>query len=249
LFVRTTLYAEVIVAQSASFEDRGTSRVGFSAFTAGSFGAGEVPDCGPGNAGRRLAVWDGMAPAGWTDDGVDVEMDEGDYDLATCEGAPKRTLRGRARAILPGYVYALRIRDEAEGAEEAREDASGEGSLLVLLPRAAMVSASADPSMPIATVNSGTFTRLTLPLSRGAAGTASVRLSPASLRLWSRLRKGGPPPPAEDPARVRDDVLLGVDVASEGQERFGSVTIAVPVGADRRLYGGLLSAAHLASVD
>jgi hypothetical protein len=244
LFVRTTLYAEVVVSQSASFDEPGTSRVGFSGYTAGSFGAGNPPDCGPGHTGRRLTVWGGLAPAGWTDDGVDVEMEQGDYELASCSGVPKRGLRGRAMAVVRGYVYALRVREEPDDDGEADE------SLLVFLPRGALVSASADPETPVATSNTGTFTRLTLPLARGTAGTASVRVSPASLRLWQRLRRGNAGASAfEDPAHVNDDLLVGVDVAWQGDVRFGSVTFALPRTAERRAFAGVLAAARVVGSD
>jgi hypothetical protein len=242
VFVRTTLYAEVVVAASASYEEHGTSRVGFSAYTASSFAAGDVPPCGKGHTGRRLAVWGGMAPAGWTDEGVDVEMDQGDYDLSTCQALPKRSLRGRARAVVRGFVYALRLREEPE------DDRPGPESLLVLLPRAAMVSASADPDRPIQTTNTGTFTRLTFPLTVGEAGTASVRVSAPALQLWGALRAGRRMPMIEG-TKLDEDLVVGVDVTSDVDRRSGSISFALPRSADRRPFQRLLAAAHVTLPD
>ena len=236
LRVRTTIFAEVIVTASGSSGEKGTSPVGFSAFTGGSFGEGSVPACGPGNSGRRLAVWNGFAPAGWTDDGIDVEMEEGDYDLATCSGSPVRTLRGRASAVVPGYVYAVRAREEDDD-DNVRE------SVVVFLPRGVLVSTGADPNVPLESSNTGAFTRLTFPLARGTAGSASLRLSPAALALWARLRQMRPAGFA-DTSTVGDDLLLGVDVAWQGDARLGSLSLAVPKAKNRKAYAGLLAAAN-----
>ncbi|HEY1694291.1 MAG TPA: hypothetical protein VGG39_19110 [Polyangiaceae bacterium] len=238
VFVRTTLYAEVVLSESAAYEDQGTSRLGFSAFTgAADFGRGLPPPCGRGHTGKRLAIWGGIAPAGWTDAGVDVEMNEGDYDLATCDAAPRRSLRGRAAALVKGYVYAVRVIEAGEDGDPVSE------AVVVYLPRGAMVSATADPDLPIETTNTGTFSRLTFPLTRDAAGSASLRIAPASLRLWSRLRAGTPLATAfEDTSAAHDDMLVGVDVAWEGKQRFGSIAVGVPAVPDRRMYAGFLAA-------
>lgn len=240
LWVRTTLFAEVVVSATASYQASGTSPVGFSSFTAGSFGAGEPPDCGPGHTGKRLAVWKGMSPKRWTEDGVNVEMNEGDYDLATCSAAPIRSLRGRARAVLPGYVYAIRVRDGDD------EDGPQTESVVFFLPRGALVSATEDPETPVATTNTGTFTRLSFPLEEGTAASASVRLSPASLRLWSRLREAGNPIwNFEDGSAPHDDLLLGIDVVRQGEATHASLTLALPKGGAPRAYAKLLAAAAI----
>jgi len=235
LWVRTMIFAEVIVTASGSSREKGTSPVGFSAFTGGSFGEGSVPDCGPGSSGQRLAVWNGFAPAGWTNDGIDVEMEEGDYDLATCRGTPVRSLRGRAAAVVPGYVYAVR-------AHEEDDDENVKESVVLFLPRGVLVSTGADPGLPLQASNTGAFTRLTFPLARGTAGSASLRLSPASLALWSRLRQMRPAAFA-DTSTVGEDLLLGVDVVWQGDVRMGSVSLAVPSAKNRKAYAGLLAAA------
>lgn len=161
LRIYTTLFAEVLLSRSAAWESKDPSTLGFAGFSGGRFGGGEPPDCGPGHTGQRLAVWRGIAPAGWTDDGVDVEMEEGNYDLSTCAATPKRSLHGRAIAVVRGYVYALLARDEAD------DDGDADESVVVFLPPGTMVSASANPTMPLETSNTGPFTRLTLPLDPG----------------------------------------------------------------------------------
>jgi hypothetical protein len=238
LWVKTTMFAEVVVSASAPFLAAGTSPVGFSAFTGGSFGEGEPPDCGRGHSGKRLAIWKGIAPEGWTDRGVDVEMDEGDYDLATCTAAPVRSLRGRAKAVVPGFVYGLRTRDASD------EDGPHAESVVFFLPRGAMVSATAEPETPLATTNTGAFTRLTFPLEDGSAASASVRLSPSSLRLWSRLRAGLPGGNYEDTTRPHEDLLLGLDVTRQGAATIASLAIALPKGTASKPYAKLLAAAE-----
>ena len=235
LWVRTTEFAEVIVTASGVYGEKGTSRVGFSAFTGGSFADGDVPRCGPGTSGRRLAVWNGFAPAGWTDDGVDVEMEEGNYELATCSGTPIRSLRGRASALVPGYVYAVRARNDDEGEESE--------SLVVFLPRGVMVSTAADPTMLLNASNTGPFTRLTFPLARGTAGSASLRLSAASLALWAGMRRMRPATSFHDASTAHDDLLLGLDVVWQGSSRLGALSFSAPGSKDRRAYAGLLAAA------
>ena len=237
LWVRTTVFAEVIVTASGPYGEKGTSPVGFSAFTGGSFAEGDVPTCGPGTSGRRLAVWNGFSPVGWTDDGVDVEMEEGNYELATCNGTAVRSLRGRAAALVPGYVYAVLTREEDDEGKE-RE------ALVVFLPRGVMVSTAADPMTALGSANTGPFTRLTFPLERGTAGSASVRLSPASLALWARLRQMRPTTAFQDGSKAHEDLLLSLDVAWQGTTRLGSLSLSTPRPKDRRPYAGLLAAAQ-----
>ncbi|MGD0528245.1 MAG: hypothetical protein ABSE49_24130 [Polyangiaceae bacterium] len=236
LFVRTTVYAEVIVTAGPANE-KGTAPVGFTAFTGGSFGDGAVPACGRDYSGRRLAVWNGFAPAGWTDGGMDVEMEEGDFDLATCRGTPVRTLRGRAAAIVPGYVYAVRTRDEGD-------DGKVRESVVVFLPRGDLVATGGDPATSLAMANTGPFTRLTLPLEPGTASAASLRVSPAALAMWARLRHVGGAGAYADGSAVAEELLVGVDVAWQGGARLGTLSFALPTAKNRKAYAALLAAAR-----
>jgi hypothetical protein len=243
LWVRTTIFAEVILTASGSSRKQdGTLPVGFSAFTGGSFGEGQVPFCGGGLSGRRLAVWNGFAPAGWTDEGMNVEMEEGDYDLATCTGTPVHSLRGRASAVVPGYVYAVRAREEDD-------DGNSREELVVFLPRGALVSTAADPILPLQASNTGAFTRLTFPLAPGTAGSTTLRISPAALAMWARLRQmRGPILDFRDASVLHDDLLLGVDVVWQGDRRLGTLSFSMPKPKERRAYAGLLAAAKRAGL-
>jgi hypothetical protein len=232
LWVRSHIFAEVVVVTTPSFG----SKVLFTAFTGGSFADGDVPACGSKAKGKQLALWSGFSPDGWTRDGVDVEMGTGDLDLATCSATARRSLHGRAAAIVPGYVYALRT---------LSEDDSGPGKLVVFLPRGAFVSTAGDPTTPIDTSNTGSFTRLTFPLDHGKGGSAVVRLSPASLALWSSLhRTGAPVWGFDDKSAPHDDLLVEVDVTRQADVALGTVSLAVPPGKSRAPYQGLLAAAR-----
>jgi hypothetical protein len=213
--------------------------VGFASFTGGDFGGGVVPECGPHHGGKRLAIWRGIAPQGWTDDGVDVEMNEGDYDLATCKATPVRSLEGRARAVVRGFVYALRVRD----VDPDEEEPPPPDQVVIFLPHGAMVAATADPEMPLATTDTGTFTRLSFSLEDGEGSSASVRVSPASLRLWSRLRASAAQGPAfSDESAPHDDLVLAIDVARQGDTTLASVSVALPPRVSPAPYAKLLAA-------
>jgi hypothetical protein len=232
LWVRSHIFAEVIVATAPSTG----SRVLFTAFTGGSFADGDVPACGTRARGTQMALWSGFSPERWTRDGVDVEMGTGDLDLETCSASSRRSLHGRAAAIVPGYVYGLRT---------LAEDETGPGTLVVFLPRGAFVSAAGEPTTPIDASNTGSFTRLTFPLARQAGSSAVVRLSPASLSLWSSLRATGAPVWGfDDKSAPHEDLLLEVDVSRQDDVALGTISLAVPPGKSRAPYAALLAAAR-----
>jgi len=231
LWIRTHVFAEVIVATPP----HSGSKVLFTAFTGGSFAQGDVPTCRPGNTQTLMALWYGFSPDGWTDQGVDVEMGDGDLDLATCSATPKRSLHGRAAAIVPGFIYALRVQEGEDDADD---------KLVVFLPRGAFVSMAADPTMPVDASDTGPFTRLTFPLSPGTARSAVLRVSPASLALWSSLRNTGAPVWSfDDKSAPHDDLQLEVDVSSQDEGKMGTVSLAIPAGRSQRPYAALLAAA------
>ena len=239
LWVSTTILAEVVVATISADRPEGAAHVGFTAFTGGSgFGRGMPPSCGMDRLGTRIAFWSGFAPAGWTASGVDVEMEEGDYDLATCSASPKRSLRGRAAAIVPGYVYGLRVRDE-DDAGRTHE------SLVVFMPRGALVSTASDPTMPLNASNTGPFTRLTFPLEPGTAGSASVRVTPQAVALWTRLHAMRGLVTIDETTAPHDALLLGLDVACQGDVRAGTLSLAPPPGPAAKAYAKLFAAAGL----
>ena len=226
LWIDSTLYAEIVVSSSRRALE-------FAAFTGGMFSQGVPPECGKNHLGRFPARWVGIDPRGWKDADVGVEMGSGIFDVGTCSASARLTIETRARAILPGFVYALRVRQE-----------EGE-ALIVFLPHAAMVSASGDPNFPLDQSNSGPFTRLTLPIVAGEGQSAAVRVSSASLRLWGRLRKTiAPVWSYDDPAAPREDLLVALDVVSQAGSTMGTLTLSLPPRKDARPYAKLLSAAR-----
>jgi hypothetical protein len=230
LSVRGPVFAEVIVAAPA----RGVG-LWFSGFTGGSFSTAESPlRCGGGFTGELVASWGGVSPGRWTDDGVDVEMGEGRFHRATCAADADEVLRGRARAIVAGYVYGLRV--------QHRFGADLHEDLLVVLPRGDLVAASGDPELPLNAANTGAFTRLTFPIAEGDARSACLRLSEASLALWGKLRAGRSEPRYAGSAAPSTGLLVCVEVAWQGAAPLGRASFALPPGAWAKPYAPLLAA-------
>jgi hypothetical protein len=226
LWLRSLLYAEIVVEDT-----RGASA--FSAFTGGSFFEGAPPDCGPGHTGSFPARWAGLAPRHWTAAGVDVEMGDGDFDLATCNAHARTSVQARAVAIVPGFVYGLRVK---------RDD--DDETLFVFLPRGVLVSSAGDPSAPIALSNTGPFTRLSMSLERGAARSAAVRVAPESLRLWSYIRASlAPIGSFEDRTAPHEALLVSIDATWQDDRKLGSISLALPRRHDVRPYAALVAAA------
>lgn len=223
LIVHTYLFAETILL--------GTNE--FTAFTGGPFFSGTLPKCGASERGTRAARWMGFSPNRWTDDGIDVEMGEGDFDVASCKTTATASLFARAKALVPGYVYALRVHDERD-------------SLYVILPHAALVSAGGDPSAPLNASNTGTFARVRLPLAKDTAASAAVRISPTALGLWDQLRRTGLPVHdfADDRFMTSDSLLVTVEVSAQGDVKVASLSFALPRTAYAADYAPLLRAAR-----
>jgi hypothetical protein len=198
----------------------------FAAFT-GPFFRGDPPSCGPGK-GTRAARWAGLHRLGWTDDGVNVELGRGTLDLVTCRTTGDAAVRARAGAIVPGYVYALRVADK------------GHESLWVFMPRGTLVSAGGDPRSPLQTSNTGAFTRVTLPLEENSATSATVRVSPASLASWNRVRRGGASVDVVDPTTPSQSMLVSLDVVRQRELTTATIAFALPMESRRSDYAGLL---------
>jgi hypothetical protein len=238
--IRGPWFAEIVIRQPVS---------SFDIFTGGTFGAGDPPRCGPRPLGapKYPTYWSGISARGWTDAALNVELGRGEFDVGTCVGVPVASLSARAAAIVPGFVYGLRVLIPPTPIDPGQEQ------LIVFLPRGALVSAGGDPHAPLQTANTGSFTRLTLPTDPGTSGSASVRLSPAALGLWTALRKTGRPVWAfQDAFKTDNDLLLGVDVVSEGERgkagaRTGSVFVSLPKNAYPLAYERLLSAVSSAA--
>jgi hypothetical protein len=213
----------------------------FQIFTGGSFGTGVPPSCGSGPLAAVPAAWTGFSARKWTDDGVDVEMARATFDPHTCSGRPLAKLRLRAAAIVPGFVYALRV--PSAGGDENNDD------LVVLLPPAEFVAAGGDPAHPLRAASTGSFTRLTFSLDGSGATSAALRITPARLALWETLRKTGRPVWKLLETTVADQaLLLAIDILPQAGTVRGSVVVSLPKEvATPSAYGPLLRAVAGAS--
>jgi hypothetical protein len=235
LYMRSHIFAEAIVFGAQW--NQGAAPVAFSGFTGGPFWQGAPPGCGGHEHGEVPARWSGFSPSNWTDDGIDVEIGEGMLERATCATKAHDIVSARAAAIVRGYVYGLRVR------WVGRIDDSGD-VLYVFLPRGSQVAAAGDPEAPLEASDSGAFTRLAFSLGPGSAASASVRVSPEAMRLWSTLRSTGSPIRAfQEKPEAEHNLLLDFDVAAlDAGRTAASLTYAVPPGADPKAYAGFLSA-------
>ena len=234
LTTRSEIFAEVVISQPGN---------PFIAFTGGSFGAGAPPTCAPAvHSGATVPThWTGFGARGGTDEGSDVEMGRGTFDLATCNATPLDSLSVRGKAIVPGYVYGVVVRKLGDTVLAPGESSRDE--LVLFLPRGTFVSATGDPNVPLNAAATGTFTRLTFPLERGNAGSASVTVTPAALGLWGELRRTGRPVWSfQEPPERHDDLVVAIDVACQGQARSGSVSIALARRVDAKPYAAILAA-------
>jgi hypothetical protein len=224
------LLAEIMINGASSREKLPRmGRTAWAAFTGGSFFHGEAPPCGPGHVGVVAARWAGFAPKGWTDDGVDVELADGDFHRETCNATTRLVAKARARAIVPGFAYATRLKVDFAG-ELADE------RLVVFLPYGQMISTSGDPDFLLDEGDAGPFTRLTLPIGPGRTASAAVRVSPKAVTTWRQLRAGRIARDEADESRPSEDLLVTLDVVW-GDRKTMTVSIALPTGKDPTAYG------------
>ncbi len=234
--LRRPLLAEIVVAGVPRSPDRkpnsdeNIGHTAFATFTGASFARGDAPPCGPGHVGILPARWAGFAPKGWTDSGVDVELADADYQRATCTATTRLIAKTRARAILPGFAYAMRLKVDFAGE-------SPDERLVVFLPAGQMVSTSGDPDFLLNDADVGPFTRLSLPLAPGRASAAAVRVSLGAVRMWRRLRAGQRPQAEADESSPQEDLLITVDAVWQGDKRTAMVSIAFPKGSNPKAYG------------
>jgi hypothetical protein len=210
----------------------------FAVFTGVGFLTGSPPECGPGHEGLLSARWAGFALEGWTDDGVDAELADADFHVATCRASVRLVARARARAIVPGFAYALRLKTDLGG--------KGQGErLIVFLPPGQTTSTSGDgASLALNESNSGRFTRLSLPLNPGHTSAAAVRVSPTAMRMWRATWAGEPAQSVPDVSSSMDDLLIGLDVAWQGRRKTAMVSISLPEESDRSGYGRVVELAR-----
>ncbi len=194
----------------------------FGAFTGEDFFHGSFPACGT-RARRGRAAWRGFSQRNWTDSGVDVEMSRGSFDFLSCAAAADTTIRGRAAALVPGFIYALRLEDMASQ------------YLWVLLPRASLASASEDAAA------SGSFSMATLLLEPHQSAAAALRISPAALATWRRMRRARDVKGQSD--QVSDGLLVSIDVdPSPNDDLAISIAFALPRGGHERDFAAILDA-------
>jgi hypothetical protein len=114
------------------------------------------------------------------------------------------------------------------------------------MPRGAQVAAAGDPETSLEAIDSGSFTRLTFSLAPGSAASASVRVSPASLRLWKAMRSTGSSVPSfQETTTAEQNLLLDFDVSVADDRSLASLSFAVPHRADVKPFAPLLEALQL----
>jgi hypothetical protein len=229
--VERPLFAEILISGASSREKLPRmGRTAWAAFTGSQFSRGEPPPCGPGHVGVVAARWAGFAQAGWTDDGVDVELADGDFHRATCNATTRLVARARARAIVPGFAYATRLKVDFGG--ESKDE-----RLVVFLPYGQMISTSGDPDFSLDEGDAGPFTRLSLPIGPGGTASAAVRVSPKAVTMWRQLRAGQVAHEASDESSPSEDLLVALDAVWVGDKKTMTVSVALPKGKDPKGYG------------
>ena len=193
----------------------------FLAYTGNDHATGTWPSCNLAKhvARRLIAEWRGLSIRHWTDDGVDVVMSRGVFDETPCRATATTTLKGRAEAIVPGFVYALRVED----------------ALYVVAPRATLAASTDDAA------GSGPFSSALLPVTPSHDATVSLRVSRSSIAAWLHIRSSpGQLAPNETPND--EQLLLTIEVRARGDGHVASVTAALPADANEGIYGDLLDA-------
>ncbi|MBL9027335.1 MAG: hypothetical protein JNL21_34405 [Myxococcales bacterium] len=179
------------------------------------------------------ARWVGLSRETFTDEAIELQAAEGIFRWKTCEAAVDWFVRFRAEAIVPGFVYAARVRGE-QGSKAER--------LWIVLPPAAWVSASGAASR--ASLR-GPFTLIRVTPSAGAATSFAARLAPESLQVWRQVRGEATPLEWIEPAKgAAASLLLDLDVVSAEGGWEGTVSIGTTPGYEAEAYADILSRAR-----
>jgi hypothetical protein len=192
---------------------------GFSAFTDTFVATTDWPCHRPGHA---TALWRGLSLDAWGVDGIKVVMSRGPYDFATCTAVPEATLVQRAREIVPGFVYGLRVDD----------------SVYIVLPHASFAAATRNAA------GSGPFSSATLPCVPHQEAAAVVRMSPVSLTGWQEISVLGPwanPWPADN-AQNSGLLMIIVEVRARGDGNAIAVSAALPADTVNEVYAPFFAA-------
>lgn len=210
----------------------------FVAATDGPYLTVNAPACGPTESGSVAARWSGFEARSWRREEIRVLSAEGLFDKSTCEAHALRAGSVAAKAIVPGFVYAYR--------EWAADDVMPGESLVVILPPADGLSITMSPDRSREASRTGSYTRVTLPVTRGSGRGFVAQLTPDSLETWRLLRllsRTVSPRPDIVPKEAAIPLLLGVETTWEADERRAVLTLALPEGAEPKRYAALLSAA------
>lgn len=125
------------------------------------------------SVGSRHLRWEGVSDVGWTAAELAFETYEG--SSAGCSASAKRASRVRARALVPGVLYAFRTCSGPCSDPRSRQ-------LLHLLgPGARWLTHSAPEVAAQTRVHTGSFSHATLPFGRAESASAAITVDYASL--------------------------------------------------------------------
>lgn len=136
--------------------------------------------CGTlGGAAGRSVSWEGIDVGTWTADSAEYVAYAGSFDHCSCRGTATRYGQATAVAIIPRVLYSFR-RSSGGGAEE----------IVFVGPPSRWIATTGDDPAPMDQGFSA-FTRLALPVRRGSAASAELRVERADLGSFVRRGAGG----------------------------------------------------------
>lgn len=163
------------------------NQVLYSNFRSGESVAGRgnySPCTGKEPISTRNVEWEGIARAGWTEASLEYVRVSGTLS-SSCQFTAKKAAHVRAKAIVPGMVYAFR---ECIGGC----DPQGEESLVLLGPAAQWLASSAPWPSDQQRQQDGAFSSVKMPLARGGSASATLNANHASIRDFVGLRQALP---------------------------------------------------------
>ncbi len=174
--------------------------------------------------GRPVVVnarWSGIVADDWTEDALTFEHYDATFDRRSCRAVALRGHRARAKAIVPGLLYAFRRCYEGCTAKRA-----GSEEVVFVAPPAEWVTSTADPGIQLAP-SVGTLTRVSVPLEPGASSSAVIALGPTGLDLFDALR-GDPEASTSGLSLIHRGVSVRADVvwSSKHEAPDGRVFLA-----------------------
>lgn len=132
-----------------------------------------------GGAGGEPIKWDGLRVSTRTSQTVDFLHFEGFLDRGSCRATATQSSSVRAPAILEGVLYGFRTC--VEGCELTVGDPKRVEYLVVLGPRADWVGSSAPWNDLQTRPHVGPFSRLYVPVRRGASSTVALHVSASNV--------------------------------------------------------------------